>query len=299
LKISKSIIFIILAFFILETVSRALNNAELKTFLPASIRAEDFGDFQDYLRYSRRLDKIQMRKIPFDYTPYTGVALKPNYSFKIKNLDFTNNSLGFRHSKEVKMPKPEYVYRIFILGGSTVQGAFNEEWTISGHLQKNLDKIIPNAEVINAGVGGYSSTEELILLETKILDLEPDLVIIFDSRNDLFYSARPYWASRVNDISFSLKRNLDYLLNYPDLTHILAYTAKVITRKSSFITRLRREFLERNAPQVYEPKVHFKEEAIRNYIDNLTFIKALLEAKKINGIFGISAYVGFWKGQIK
>ena len=42
-----------------------------------------------------------------------------------------------------------------------------------------------NVEVINAGVPGYNSWEILINLEFRVLDLDPDLVIIYEGTNDV------------------------------------------------------------------------------------------------------------------
>jgi lysophospholipase L1-like esterase len=40
-------------------------------------------------------------------------------------------------------------------------------------------------QVINAGVGGYNCWEVLINLELRVLDLDPDLIIIYEGRNDV------------------------------------------------------------------------------------------------------------------
>jgi len=42
-----------------------------------------------------------------------------------------------------------------------------------------------NVEVINAGVPGYNSWESLINLEFRVLDLSPDLVIVYHGANDV------------------------------------------------------------------------------------------------------------------
>ena len=113
------------------------------------------------------------------YEPYTAIALRPNYEFRINNFYYHINSLGFR-SKELIEPKPPEVFRVFILGGSTVEGGLNDRWTIDTYLGQELKKYYQGVEVINAGIVGYTSQEELALLQTKILDLQPDLVVIFD-----------------------------------------------------------------------------------------------------------------------
>lgn len=42
-----------------------------------------------------------------------------------------------------------------------------------------------NVEVINAGVGGYDSWESLINLQFRVLDIDPDLIIVYHGTNDV------------------------------------------------------------------------------------------------------------------
>ncbi len=41
-------------------------------------------------------------------------------------------------------------------------------------------------EVLNAGVPGWVSTENLLNLQLKVLPLEPDIVVVYQGRNELF-----------------------------------------------------------------------------------------------------------------
>jgi len=106
-----------------------------------------------------------------------------------QNLNTINiNSLGFRGS-EFESEKPENVYRIFLIGGSTTfgGGSSSDETTISGYLQKlfNDDVYIYEIEVINAGKSGFNTfTEKKFIFET-IQFLEPDLILMYDGWNDI------------------------------------------------------------------------------------------------------------------
>ncbi|HAA75739.1 TPA: hypothetical protein DCE37_11540 [Candidatus Latescibacteria bacterium] len=69
------------------------------------------------------------------------------------------------------LTKGPNTFRIFMLGGSTIAGigAGTNENTISTHLERALNAASDGGprvffEVINAGVGGYQSTLELIYL---------------------------------------------------------------------------------------------------------------------------------------
>jgi len=53
-----------------------------------------------------------------------------------------------------------------------------------------------NVEIINAGVGGYTSWESLINLQFRVLETEPDLIIVYHGVNDVHPRMRqtPYAA---------------------------------------------------------------------------------------------------------
>jgi lysophospholipase L1-like esterase len=109
----------------------------------------------------------------------------------------TNNQ-GFASSGDLDFQyatdKPENNFRIVVLGGSTVEGDGSESprhnlpAMLSNHL-KQLQKKQKNPadrhiEVINAGVGGYGSAQELLYFITRVSDLKPDLVIVYDGFNE-------------------------------------------------------------------------------------------------------------------
>ena len=99
-----------------------------------------------------------------------------------------NNSYGFR-GQDFSAIKPSNTYRIFLVGGSTMwgSGSYSYETTIPGIFQKIFDKqkLETNVEVINAGFHGANSITELKLIKERLVDLQPDLIIIYDGWNDL------------------------------------------------------------------------------------------------------------------
>ena len=101
------------------------------------------------------------------------------------NLSF--NSHGFR-GVEFSSEKPSDVYRIFMVGGSTILGAeTTNDTTMPSILQKMFDEknLDFKIEVINAGVGGGNTKSELALIKSKIINYNPDLVIMYDGWNDI------------------------------------------------------------------------------------------------------------------
>jgi lysophospholipase L1-like esterase len=99
-----------------------------------------------------------------------------------------HNSLGYRNN-EFSLEKPRGVYRIVALGGSSTYDVRIEdnEKTFTAQLEKLLKEEYgyQHVEVVNAGVPGYNSWEILINLEFRVLDLDPDLVIIYEGTNDV------------------------------------------------------------------------------------------------------------------
>ena len=116
--------------------------------------------------------------------PYLAYSPTPNY----RKGQTSHNSLGFRND-EFSLEKPEGVYRIVALGGSSTYDVSiqdNHE-TFTAQLEKILREEYgyTNVQVINAGVPGYNSWEILVNLEFRVLDLDPDLVIIYENTNDV------------------------------------------------------------------------------------------------------------------
>jgi lysophospholipase L1-like esterase len=120
---------------------------------------------------------------PHPYLNYYGT---PNYTSN-NGLNI-HNSLGMR-GPEIQMPKPEGDYRIVILGGSTTYSVGVESWR--NDFPREVEKYLreyynyTGIEVINAGLGGWNSWESLINLEFRVVDLNPDMIIIYDGLNDV------------------------------------------------------------------------------------------------------------------
>jgi lysophospholipase L1-like esterase len=114
----------------------------------------------------------------------SGSQLIPNQN----NDSIKINSEGFR-GDNFSIVKPDGFYRIIMTGGSTMfgYGATSTETTIPGYFEALLqnDSKLYNVEVINAGIQGATSSTELELIKNKLIDYEPDLIIVYDGWNDL------------------------------------------------------------------------------------------------------------------
>ncbi len=97
-----------------------------------------------------------------------------------------NNALGLRGA-EITPEKPAGVYRIVALGDSATYGATELEESYPAWLQQILrdDYGLSQVEVINAGAHGYNTWHTLTNFEFRILELDPDLVIVYQSVIDI------------------------------------------------------------------------------------------------------------------
>lgn len=101
------------------------------------------------------------------------------------------NSQGFR-GPEVTEPKPANVFRIIGLGDSFTFGVgVREDHTFLRKLDGLLNSDGGKAfEVMNAGVQGYNTRDEVLYLTHRWLSFEPDLVLITFYLNDAYADDR-------------------------------------------------------------------------------------------------------------
>jgi hypothetical protein len=138
-----------------------------------------------------RLDEITwaVANVP---TPFVGNAPEPG-----THGTASINWLQLRSTKDVVIPKPTGVVRIFFTGGSTAfgSGAPTQERTIGGYLEAGLNAHLSprtnlHYEVFTAANPAWASTHERILIENRLTELEPDLVISLSGVNDVQWGWR-------------------------------------------------------------------------------------------------------------
>ena len=97
------------------------------------------------------------------------------------------NNFGMR-GPDITQNKPSDTFRIFVIGGSTTygSGSSSDAATIPGFLQELFDnsEISKKIEVINAGIEGSTSIEDIYRIKNVLIDLEPDIVVLYQGNND-------------------------------------------------------------------------------------------------------------------
>jgi hypothetical protein len=114
----------------------------------------------------------------------------PGSSYRHKSADITTyfriNHQGMRSDRDFGYEKPPGVTRIVSLGDSfTIGFEVDADKCFSSILEAELRQAGLNAEVLNAGVSGYSNAEELLYLERELIKYAPDLVLVSFYGNDV------------------------------------------------------------------------------------------------------------------
>ena len=154
----------------------------------------------------RLIEPREVMRYFFEHAdPVLHHAFVPNATGHYKTAEFEThyaiNSLGLR-DREIAGDKPPGVVRILMVGDSYTEGdGVEADETFSKCLERELRKQFgqDSVEVINAGVGSYSSLLEYLYLRTRGIRLKPDLVILnfdlSDVYDDLKYTAQARFDS--------------------------------------------------------------------------------------------------------
>jgi hypothetical protein len=168
-----------------ETISSAeylgplLNDNDKKAISKAYFNSDSVYQIIDDIAWS----------VPNTPTPFVGNAPTPGVH-GVAEI----NAMQFRSKNELIMPKPKKTFRIFITGGSTAfgSGAPSNEQTIGGFLMQILNAELANTtglnyEVFTLANPAWASTHERIIIENRLSELDPDMVISFSGNNDVHW----------------------------------------------------------------------------------------------------------------
>lgn len=146
-----------------------------------------------------------MRDPPHEPAPYVTFVARPGFRIeRPKDVQshgqatgrISVNSAGFRGPEWPSPQKQMNEIRVAVLGGSAVFYGLTDERTmpafLSGALARRLDGAAVTA--LNGGIISANSTQELALLRSRLVDLRPDVIVVYDGFNDiwdpLYYDGR-------------------------------------------------------------------------------------------------------------
>jgi hypothetical protein len=108
------------------------------------------------------------------------------------------NAQGLRGERDTAPAAAPGVTRIAVLGDSTT---FGEEVDDAHTVPAHVEAALPGTEVLNFGVHGYGAGQMMLLLEARVFDFEPDVVVvvylaldIFRDTEAAFVHAKPVFA---------------------------------------------------------------------------------------------------------
>ena len=124
-----------------------------------------------------------------NYGNITLRKIRPNSTFTHTSIDgkwkFKINKQGLRNNADYDYKRTKNKLRIISLGDSHTQGyEARQDYTFSAIIEKYLNTHGYNAEVINAGISGFSTSEELLFLENEGIKYKPDYVVLGFYAND-------------------------------------------------------------------------------------------------------------------
>lgn len=141
------------------------------------------------------------------------------------------NAQGFR-GPTVSLPKTPGVFRIACVGDSHTFGhGVDEQGTWPRALQRSLDHELGTrrVEVMNWGVNGYDTEQELALLEERVSRYEPDLVLLQFFANDTVLHSLVRATDELDSTAPASPGWLDRLARY---SRIAEFTAARMTRRA-------------------------------------------------------------------
>lgn len=123
------------------------------------------------------------------YGPYRLRRLRPNAEFWHTSADgswrFVTNAQGFRDTREYRHEKPPGIRRVLCLGDSNTQGfEARQERIYPAVIERRLARLGHAAEVLNAGISGFGTAEQLAFLEHEGMRYAPDVVVLGFFAND-------------------------------------------------------------------------------------------------------------------
>lgn len=139
-------------------------------------------------------------------------------------IDFAINEQGIRDPRVFEKPKPKDVFRIVLLGDSFAMGyGVKYEDSVPARLETALSVLLKRpVEVVNLGVSGFGTAEELIALENDGWTFEPDLVMAYWHNSDPFDNVRSQLYElegadlvRVNDTYLPAVALRTWLFSFP------------------------------------------------------------------------------------
>ena len=180
---------------------------------------------------------VKSTYVPHHYTLYN---LRPNLK---KDDGTTHNKFGLRDNRNFEIPST--ATKIVFIGGSTTYtvGLKDNKDIFSFRLEKLLNAYYKettfdnNIQVVNAGMPGATSAENLLRLIFFVSEIKPDLVVIQHGLNDIWPRIRENITTDFSNYR-KIYENPDYLRKAPLVYSVL----RKVIENSVVLTFISRKF---------------------------------------------------------
>ncbi len=219
------------------------------------------------------------------YVPFVVWGVSP-WSGKYVNNDVTELGVVRRTTNPARSGcEKNGIKSVWMFGGSTLYGSGVPDWaTLPSYMATALNSTGgPCFAVINFGVEGYNTNQEVILLSELLKrGHRPDTVIFYDGFNDSYVGAFAPGNAGDHWEFDAIKARVDGKL-----------VGKLDFLRNSYALRLAREIAKRRSPSgealLESRKIESRAAAtISNYQQNIAF------ARKLSGTYGFTFYA-FWQ----
>jgi len=223
------------------------------------------------------------RALKLVFHPFTGYMSQPNQDMPTLHI----NALGLR-GKLPSSPRAAGETRILMLGGSTTlgSGASSDETTIPALLEKELRRAGTSVEVVNCGVSGFVSWQELVYLTTELMRLEPDFVVFYDGANDAYAAVDSLirFSSTPLEIQYRVTHPLSaFLLEVFDSVQLVRIPMNFIKSRQMRAVKAsysaKEVFYQRDKPEIGIPSL--KELDARAFMDQVRALEPAFGFKSL------------------
>lgn len=163
--------------------------------------------------------EIMLRLIGYSYPIfyatdyYRGFALRPGIEghYQREGASYVRINSDGQRDREHSKTKPADTVRIAVLGDSFAEAMHvpmeQTFWSLMEHKLEECNAFPgKHVEVMNFGVSGYGTAQELMTLRQKVWDYSPDIVMLtFTTYNDVYDNSRA--LSKTQDVPYFIYRN--------------------------------------------------------------------------------------------
>ena len=200
----------------------------------------------------------------------------------------TIDSLGYRGADFARSKAPGE-WRILMIGDSYTFGSYvDDEATLPALVEAEVRKSCSrHVTVVNAGLGGSTISDQVRLLE-RALVLEPDVVVLTFSENDLMDLVGPTLWERLA-ANRSAKSRFPLSVVYPVARETALWNLLLRARSIQFTREVHAAAATPGAESIDPAK---QQELGEKYREHLTALSDTLAARRIPLLF--AAYPGHW-----